>query len=247
MSTSALTITEQAVSLQTDIKGQLEAFFANLPELTVGVNMLDALTVQAKAIKVTDGKSYTDATEQVQALNSSVEDIEDLYKPFADALYRAHRTVTGLRATNLAGATAEVKRLKFEREQFAAEQERQRREAALKAQREAFEQEQARFIEEARQAAVAGDSVAAEAILEEAMNVEVPPVVLPSTTPQIAGTSFRSKMEWELVDWTKLKQEFIQVNEKAIGATVRGSGKAAETIVGAGAIRVWNRQIVIDR
>jgi hypothetical protein len=247
MSTSALTITEQAVSLQTDIKGQLEAFFANLPELTVAVNMIDVLTVQAKAIKVTDGKSYTDATEQVQALNSSVEDIEDLYKPFADALYRAHRTVTGLRATNLAGATAEVKRLKFEREEFAREQERQRKEAALKAQQEATEREQARLVEEARQEAAKGNVAAAEAILVEATEVEVAPVVLPSTTPQIAGTSFRSQWDWTLVDINKLKPEFLTPKDKEIGAIVRSMHKTAETLVGIGAISVIERKIVVDR
>jgi hypothetical protein len=247
MSTTSLTITEQAVSLQTDIKSQLESFFANLPELTVGVNMLDALTVQAKAIKVTDGKSYTDATEQVQALNSSVEDIEALFEPFAAALYKAHRTVTGLRTANLAGATAEVKRLKFEREKFAAEQERQRREAALKAQQEAYEREQARLVEEARQEAAKGNVAAAEAILVEATEVEVAPVVLPSTTPQIAGTSFRSVWEWTLTDITKLKPEFLIANEKAIGANVRAMHKSAEQLVGIGAISVIERKIVIDR
>ena len=247
MASTALTLESQALSLQTDIRQQLEDFFAALPELQMAGKMSAALVDQSKAISVIDDTSYRTASEQTQALNTSIEQIEDLYKPFADALYKAHRTVTGLRSGNLAAATAEVKRLKFEREKYAAEQERQRREAALKAQQEAYEREQARLIEEARLVAATGDSVAAEAILQEAVEVEVAPVVLPSTTPQVQGTSFRSKFEWELVDWTKLKAEFIQVNEKAIGATVRGSGKAAETIVGSGSIRVTQRQIVVDR
>lgn len=247
MASTALTLESQALTLQTDLKAQLEAFFASMPELTSAIAMSDALVSQAKEIKVTDGDTYTQATEQTQALNSVLEDIETLYKPFADALFKAHRTVTGLRSGNLAAATAEVKRLKFEREQYAAEQERMRREAALRAQEEARQREEARLIEEARQAAAQGDSATAEAILEEAVTVEVAPVSLPSTTPQIAGTSFRSVWEWSLLDATKLKAEFIQPKDKEIGAVVRSMHKSAEQLVGIGAISVTERKIVVDR
>lgn len=247
MASTAITLESQALSLQVDLKAQLEAFFAAMPELNSAVNMSTALVEQSKAIKVTDNDTYVSATEQVQALNSVVETIEELYKPFADALYKAHRTVTGLRSGNLKAAEAEVKRLKLEREQYAAEQERQRREAAAKAQQEAYEREQARLIEEARQAAAAGDSVTAEAILEEAVTVEVAPVVLPSTVPQVQGQSFRSVWEWELKDVTKLKPEFLTPKEKEIGALVRSMHKTAETLVGVGAITVTERKIVIDR
>jgi hypothetical protein len=246
MSTALVTLESQALSLQTDIRQQLEDFFAALPELQMAVNMSTALVDQAKAITVSDNATYVSATEQVQALNSVVEQIEDLYKPFADALYKAHRTVTGLRSGNLAAATAEVKRLKFEREKYAAEQERLRREAAQKAQQEAYEREQARLIEEARQVAATGDSVAAEAILEEAVNVEVAPVVLPSTTPRVQGTNFRTAWEWKLNDFTKLKPEFVKVDEVAIGKIVRSMHRSAEKLVGDGAITVWDKQIIVD-
>ena len=247
MASTALTLETQAISLRADITVQLQEFFQSLPELSSAIAMSDALVAQAKEIKVTDGDSYTAATEQTQALNSTIEDIETLYKPFTDALFKAHRTVTGLRSGNLAAATAEVKRLKFEREQYAAEQERMRREAALRAQEEARQREEERLIEEARQAAAEGDTAAAEAILEEAVTVEVAPVSLPSTTPQIAGTSFRSVWEWSLLDATKLKAEFIQPKDKEIGAVVRSMHKSAEQLVGVGAISVTERKIVVDR
>jgi hypothetical protein len=83
--------------------------------------------------------------------------------------------------------------------------------------------------------------------LEEALTVEAPAVVLPSFVPQIQGTSFRSVWKWKLLDPTKLKAEFIIPNEKAIGATVRGSKKAAETIIGSGAIEVWEEKSAIDK
>ena len=247
MSTTAITLESQAIQLRADVTTQLVEFFQSLPELSSAVNMKDDLVKQSLTIKVTDGKSYLEASDQTKALNTSIEQIKELFDPFTDALYKAHRIVTGLRKDNLAAAEAEVKRLKFEREQYAAEQERQRREAALRAQEEARQREEARLIEEARQAAATGDSVAAEAILAEACEVEVAPVVLPSTTPQVQGTSFRSQWEWTLLDITKLKPEFLIANEKAIGANVRSMHKAAETLVGQGAISVTERKIVVDR
>ena len=249
MSSAIVSIEAQAASLQVDLKNQIEAFFTSLPELTTLTAMSAALVEQSKQIKVgrndPDDSNYRAATEQTQALKSVVDEITQLYEPFAAGLFKAHRTVTKLRGDNLAAAEGEVKRLKSEREAFAAEQERMRREAAQKAQQEAYEREQARLIEEARQVAATGNAAAAEEILEEAVNLEVAPVVLPSTVPQIQGTSFRTAWDWELKDFTKLKPKFVKVDEVAIGKIVRSMHKSAETLVGEGAIRVWDKQIIV--
>jgi len=249
MSTSLVSIEAQATSLQVDLKNQIESFFKSLPELKSLVSMSEALVIQSKAIKVgrndPDDSNYRAATEQTQALKSVVDEITELFEPFAAGLFKAHRTVTKLRGDNLAAAEGEVKRLKTEREGFAAEQERMRREAAQKAQQEAYEREQARLMEEARQAAQTGNAAAAEEILEEAVNLEVAPVVLPSTVPTISGTSFRTAWEWELKDFTKLKPEFVRIDDTAIGKIVRSMHKSAETLVGDGAIRVWDKQIIV--
>jgi hypothetical protein len=103
------------------------------------------------------------------------------------------------------------------------------------------------LIEEARVAAAEGNTAQAEAILEEAVDVQAPAVVVISTVPQSPGTSYRSAWEWSLVDPTKLKPEFIQPKDKEIGALVRSMHKQAETLVGIGAITVTERKIVIDR
>ena len=258
VATTALTLTEQATNLQMDVKEQLEAFFASLLDLNSAISMSDALVAQSRAITVfkrdgrgaiivSDADAFVKASEQVAALNSVIDEIEGLYEPFAAALFKAHRTVTGLRAANLLGATGEVKRLKGEREAFAAEEERKRRKAAQKAQEEARQREESRLIEEARLAAAEGKSDVAEAILEEAVNVEAPAVVLPSTVPQVAGVSFRSVWGWTLNDVTKLKPEFLTPKDKEIGALVRSMYKTAETLVGAGAISVNERRVPVDR
>ena len=249
MSTALVSIEAQATSLQVDLKNQIEAFFTSLPELKSLVSMSEALVIQSKLIKVgrldPDDSNYRAATEQTQALKSVVDEITELFEPFAAGLFKAHRTVTKLRGDNLAAAEGEVKRLKTEREGFAAEQERMRREAAQKAQQEAYEREQARLMEEARQAAAAGQQEVAEAIMQEAIEVEVAPVVLQSTVPQISGTSFRTAWDWELKDFTKLKPEFVRIDDTAIGKIVRSMHKSAETLVGDGAIRVWDKQIIV--
>ena len=250
MSTSLVSIEAQAASLQVDLKNQIEAFFTSLPELKSLVSMSEALVEQSKAIKVRrndpDDSNYRKATEQTQALKSVVDEITELFEPFAAGLFKAHRTVTKLRGDNLAAADFEVRRLKNERENFADEQTRLKKEAEQKASQEAYEREQARLIEEARQAAAAGQQEVAEAIMEEAINVEVAPVVLPSTVPQMKGTSFRTEWKYEVKDWTLLKPEFIKVDEVAIGKMVRSMHKAAETLCGApGAIRVWDKHGIV--
>jgi hypothetical protein len=254
MATTALTIQSQITNLQTDIRTTLEEFFASLPEMETNVNMSTALVAQSKAITVfqrdnrgqitvSDATAFVSASEQVQALKSVSEEIEDLMKPFIDRLFKAHRTATAIRKQYLDPIDGEVTRLKREREQFAAEEERKRREAALKAQEEARKAEEARLLAEAQAAQAEGDSVAAEAILEEATHVEAPPVILPSTVPTVTGTNFFTHWEYEVQDWTKLKPEFIKVDDVAIGKIVRSMRKAAETVCGEkGAIRVWSEQ-----
>jgi hypothetical protein len=257
MASTAITIQSQITNLQADIKTSLESFFASLPEMESNVAMSASLVAQSQAITVfrrdNTGKivvanpsAYVTATEQVQALRSVEEEIEGLMKPFIDKLFQAHRTATAIRKGYLDPIQSETKRLKFEREQFAAEEERKRREAAQKAQEEARQREEARLFEEARLAAEQGNAAEAEAILEEAVTVEAPAVELPSTVPQVSGTSFRTAWEFEVKDWTKLKPEFIKVDEVAIGKIVRSMHKSAETLVGEpGAIRVWDKQIIV--
>jgi hypothetical protein len=258
MSTTAITIQNQVTTLQQDIKTTLEEFFASLPEMDMNISMATALVEQAKpitvfqrnqrgAITVSDPDAYVKASEQVQALKSVGDEIEDLMKPFIDRLFKAHRTATAIRAQYLKPIDDEVKRLKLEREGFAAEEERKRRVAAIEAQEAARKAEEARLLAEAQAAAAEGDSVAAEAILAEAVEVQAPAVVLPSTVPHVQGQSFRSVWEWILEDATKLKAEFIQPREKEIGALVRSMHQTAEMLVGQGAIRVTERKVVVDR
>lgn len=258
MASTAITLQEQALTLQVDLKAQIESFFQSLPELNSLLSMSTALVEQSKTIAVfrrdqtgkitvADADAFMKATEQVQALKSVVEQMEELYEPFAAGLFKAHRTVTGLRAGNVAEPSAEIKRLKLEREQYAAEEDRKARAKAQAEAEEARKAEEARLIEQARVAAAEGDSVAAEAILEEAVNVEAPPAVVQSTVPVAQGLSFRSTWEWVLTDKAKLKPEYLIVNDKAIAALVRSQHKSAEQMVGVGAISVIERKIPVDR
>ena len=72
-------------------------------------------------------------------------------------------------------------------------------------------------------------------------------VVGAAAVPQVAGVSFRSVWEWCLNDVTKLKSEFLIVNDKAINGLVRTQHKSAETLVGVGAITVNERKVPVDR
>lgn len=258
MATTELTLATQVTNLQADLKTTLEQFFANLPEMESNVAMSEALVTQSKAIvvfqrgprgeiTVSDPDAFMKASEQVKALNSTEDEINELMEPFIKKLFAAHRAATAIRSSYLTPIQAETKRLKGEREQFAAEEERKRREAAQRAQEGARQREEARLIEEARLAAAEGKTEVAEAILEEAVTVEAPAVELPSTVPQVQGVSFRSVWEWVLNDVTKLKPEFLTPKDKEIGALVRSMHRTAEQLVGAGAITVNERKVPVDR
>lgn len=258
MSTTALTLESQVTALQADLKATLENFYAQLPEMTSLNAMADVLVQQSAkiavfrrdqtgAIAVSDADAFLAATEQVKALKSVEDEIAELMNPFIDKLFKAHRASTAIRAAYLTPVQNEVKRLKLEREQYAAEEDRKARSAAQAAAEAARQAEEARLIEEARVAAAQGDSVGAEAILEEAVNVEAPPAVVQSTVPVAQGLSFRSVWEYVINDQMKLKPEFLIVNEKAIAALVRNQHKAAEAMVGTGAISVIERRIPVDR
>ena len=248
MASTALTLDQTVTTLQTDVTEKLKLFFGSLEDLNSLIRMSSALVEQSKAITVfardnrgqivkSDPAAYVKACEQVEALNSTIEQIEELFEPFASVLFKAHRTVTKLRGDNLLAPQGEVKRLKMEREQFASEEERKRRQAAEAAQEEARRAEQERLLSEAQRVAAEGHSEAAEAIFQEAVEVEAPAVVLPSTVPQVAGVSYRSVWEWTLVDKMKLKPEFLEVDEVGIGKIVRSMRKQAVTLEGLGRSR----------
>ena len=252
MSTTTLTVQDQALALQSDIKASIEQLFAAIPDLTCQRAICDALVAQAKEITVKfndpDDTAYRNADESCKLLRDTVDEIKAVIDPVVEAFNKAHKAATGLRTQYTADAENERKRLNGERSAWFMEQERQRREATLRAQEEARQREEARLLEESRQLEAQGDKQGAAEVLEEALTVEAPAVVLPSFVPQIQGTSFRSVWKYEVLDPTKLKPEFITVNDKAIGATVRGSKKAAETICGApGAILVWEEKSAIDK
>jgi hypothetical protein len=251
MSTTALTVIEQTTALQTDIKASLEQLFAAIPELTCQRAICDALVTQAKEITVKfndpEDVAYRNADESCKLLRDTVDEIRAVLDPVVEAFNKAHKAATGLRTQYTGDAENERKRLNGERSAWYQEQERQHRAATLAAQETARLAEQARLLEESRQLEEQGDKQAAAHVLEEALVVEAPAVVLPSFVPQIQGTSFRSVWKWELLDWTKLKPEFVKVNEVAINGTVRANKKAAMTICGEDAIRVFEDKSPIDK
>ena len=63
--TTALTLNEQALSLQTDLKTALEAFFEQLPELSSITAQSAVLVTQAKALSVR--KNDPDDTNYINA------------------------------------------------------------------------------------------------------------------------------------------------------------------------------------
>lgn len=258
MTTTAITLQEQAQALQIDVKENLELFFAQLPELSSITAQSRALVLQSTAIVVfrrepsgristNDHVAYKQADEQVKALKAVESQFGEIIDPYVKKAYELHRTLTAIRKTYLADSQAVIARLNQEMTQSHNEDERLRREAQQREAEAAQERERSRLLAEAAQVEAQGNKALAEEIFQEAVNVEAPVIQLPKNTPEVAGESYRSVWKWELKDITKLKPEFLIVNEKAIGALVRSMHKQAEMLVGTGAIQVDEDKTRVSR
>jgi hypothetical protein len=89
----------------------------------------------------------------------------------------------------------------------------------------------------AEKARARGDDEKAEEF-ELRAETRVAPVVQQATHVYGGGRSMVDVWDWELLDESKLKREYLEAAEKKIGATVRAMHKDAEEIVGKGAIKV---------
>jgi len=256
--TTALTLTQQAQALQTDLKENLEQFFQQLPDVEFITNMNASLVKQSETIvvfrreggeiTVNDATAYKQADAQVKALKSVNEQFSEIIDPYVDKAFKLHRALTAIRKSYTQDAQTVITRLNSEMTAFYQESERLKREIAEREAEEARKREQERLLAEAAALADQGDKKASEEVLEEAVNVQAPAVVIQKTAPQVEGESYRSVWKFEILDKTLLKPEFLIPDEKAIGAVVKSMHLGALTLLGKqGAVKVWEDKTRVVR
>ena len=148
------------------------------------------------------------------------------FAPMKSLAYKLHRAICEREGGVLALLDHPDKRVVTAMQAFKAAEDARRREEEQRLAEQRRAQEQARLVAEAG-AIESSEPALAAAILEEAVALQAPTVVL---TDQVkAVVSFRKVWKWRYVGNDKaramalLPREWLQPNETAIGARVRSS------------------------
>lgn len=239
-----MSIEAQAKSLQQSLTEALSKFFEELPELAMYTAQSEALVEQAGQIKVFarglngqvsvfDPAAYSEAAEQIKAIATVMDGIEEIIHPYTQQAYKLHRTLTALEASYKGQGEREMGRLKQEMSAFAMEEERRRKEAEAQIAEQHRQAEQNRLLAEAAIVEKDGRPEEAAVIFEEAMTVRAPATVIAKMTPDVSGTSQRSVWTFDdKIDMETLNREFVVPDLKKIGAVVRSMKKQAERLLG---------------
>lgn len=153
---------------------------------------------QAGAITIDTDDDYQNAAAFGGMLRQRTSDVKEFWKPMKDAAHKAHAEICGKEKAMLQPLENAARILKQTMGAYVAEQERKRREAE-EAARKAAQEEVERKMAEAIELEEKGDTVAAEAAVEEAeiMDNAASTVSVASTKPKASGVT--TKKDWKIV------------------------------------------------
>ena len=186
-----------------------------------------SLIEEALAVRVTNA-------EEAQAAGKKVEAVREFEKEL-EAEYKEHPTVVAAKAIQkLKGELAEglekARRTAKDRiMKWEDAEEEKRKEAERIQQAEAQKKADDEALAAAAAAEQAGDTQEAEAIISTP--VVAPTVVLPKTTPKVAGHVRRMVPKFRIKNEAAVPRQFLKVDEVKVGGVVR-SLKAAHGIPG---------------
>lgn len=180
-----------------------------------------ALTIvdQAKAVKVMDSETYIQAGALWKTIGDMITEVKDTFDPICEAAHKAHKAATEKRAKYLNPLTQAQKDVKKLMSDYDAEQERIRLAEEARLRELARKEEEERKLQEAIQAELEGDTETAEKIIQE--EVVAPPVVVPKSTPKMAGGPvYRTMWKFEVTDEKAVPDEYKMIDEQKIGKIV---------------------------
>jgi len=193
--------------------------------------METALTLyeQARSILVKTAEDYQFAGEFLRRLKDQRKAIQDWFRPLKEKADQAHKALVkkereALKPLEEAEALVAPAMIAWKREE-----ERKAEEEARRIREEARRREEEIRLAEAIQAEREGDLGAAQAILEEP--IEVPVVTVQPRTPKISGLAERTTWTFRVVNESLIPREYLMPNLTKIGAVVR-SDKGKTSIPG---------------
>lgn len=187
---------------------------------------VDTVLAQLGAVEITDQATYEQAAELRRKLKQTQKVVDEKLGPIKAERYAPYKEVLDeiKRYTDVISKADGSVRQKMnayqaDQQRKAAEEERKRREA-----------EEAKRLESAIE-------TGREEILDR------PVVTEKVAAPTAEGTYTVEVWEYEVTDVSKIKPEFLIVDEKKIGALVRSMKGSAQSILGDG-VRVFSRSDV---
>jgi hypothetical protein len=240
----------------------LEATNSPQPELLPSVveNPMDALDANPavelwqaieQAVKGGTVKIVDAATAQAAAARyKKLRDLEKMWKghhdPVVASAYETHRLACEQRKKGLDPIAKETRAQADEIGRWDMEQERIREEEQRRLEAEARKKEEDAALEAAALLEEDGRAQDALDVIEEAITAPAPVTSAPPKQ-KYEGASVGRVSDWKLVDMSKVKLEFLQLDTVKINALVRTLGADAEDVVGRGSIQVFKKATVAKR
>lgn len=179
-----------------------------------------SLPDQAKAIgSIVTPEQYAAAGELLVAIKDLRKGIAEHHAPMIEAAHRAHKEALAARK-RLDDPLDQAERVvKPAMGSYVAEEERKRREVERVAQEAARKAEEDARLAEAEAAERAGDHAEADAMIQAP--VVVPPVVVPSSVPKVAGVASVKVWKWRITNQALIPRQFFVLDETKINGVVR--------------------------
>lgn len=209
---------------------------ATKPEVKAVLAVVDELAIFAANYAVTTAAQYQSGADDLKRVKSAQDDCEAERKKITDPLNKALKAANDLfraPAARLAQIEQAIKSklLTFKR----AEEERTRERQRIENEKARKETERLQTI--ADKAAAKGQESKAEKFAGRAATVVAPVVI--ADVPKVKGLSERENWKAEILDKTKLAEEYKIADEVKIGKLVRALKSDAQAVLGAG-VRVYN-------
>lgn len=199
-----------------------------------------ALTIpeQARAVKVVDSETYSQAGEILVTIKGLRKEIGAAFDPIIKKAHEAHKEAKAQKDKAEAPLIEAENIIKPALAAYDREQERLRREEEERQREIARKAEEERRLREAEQAEKEGRNEEAQAIIEEP--VYVPPVVIEKTTPKVQGISMQKVWKFRVTNEALIPREYMTPDMVKIGGVARAT-KGSIQIPG---VEIYSEDIV---
>lgn len=208
---------------------------------------VESWPVKAQSVTVVDTGSYKSAANLLLDIKGLRAEIEATFGPIVQKAHAAHKEAVGQRKRHEEPLQAAEKLIKARMGTWQrAEEQRQREQAALLAAEALARDEEAR-LREAEALEAAGETEAAERVLDEPTPAPPPPP--PTRVPKVSGIAGRDVWKAEVTDLMALVQAVAagKVPLAAVEANTKTIGQQARSLMAEmkwPGVRVWPERVI---